>query len=288
MVSNSSLSLAPSTGWHGQLNLTYGRVGEASRIMHQHLQAPLKVQRPLYPEGTAVCHSVILHTAGGVVGGDRLSMDLQVQPQAQALVTTAAAAKIYRSNGLQAHQQVKIDLNAQAVLEWLPQETIVFERALYRQDLRVNLAPGATWLGWDITRFGRSARGERFTQGEWRSHTEVWQGDRPLWIDRQWFPASEALFNSPHGLAGCPVVGSLALVGQAVEPEWLAQARSLWQGETGEVGVTRLQSGLLCRYRGHSTLEARRWFIAVWQLLRPTYLQRSACIPRVWQLEQRC
>ena len=251
-------------------------------MLHTYAQAPLKVQRPFYPEGPNVCHSVILHTAGGVVGGDRLTLDLNLQSHAQALITTAAANKIYRSNGLEAAQAIHVRLEPGACLEWLPQETIVFDHALYRQDLRIDLEPEAHWLGWEITRFGRSARGEQFVQGNWRSHTEVWQQGRPLWIDRQWLPASKELFHSQHGLAGCPVVGSFAFVGRSVEPEQIEQARSLWNGSTGEIGVTRLQSGLLCRYRGHSTIEVRRWFISVWQLIRLSFLGRSACLPRVW------
>jgi urease accessory protein len=263
------------------------------------VQAPLKVQRPFYPEGKEICHSVMLHTAGGIVGGDRLNCDFILHPQAQALITTAAANKLYRSNGLEAQQTIQIHLETGACLEWLPQETIVFNQALYQQTMRIQLGENATWLGWELTRFGRTARGERFIQGNWRSHTEVWQGDRPLWIDRQWLPGREETVHSPHGLAGCPVVASLALVGQPIDSEIVQQARSLWtqkmqefkslEGEQensilGEVGVTRLQAGLLCRYRGHSTVEARQWLIAVWQLLRPTYCDRPVCIPRVWQL----
>nr|WP_199290371.1 urease accessory protein UreD [Leptolyngbya sp. FACHB-36] len=253
------------------------------------VRAPLKVQRPFYPEGPEICHSVLLHTAGGVVGGDRLSIQLQLQPQARALITTAAASKLYRTNGLQAQQAVQVEVAEGACLEWLPQETIVFDRAHYRQTMQIDLAPGATWLGWDITRFGRTAKGERFTSGEWRSHTEVWQAGNPLWVDRQWLPGSEELINSPHGLAGCGVVGSFAFLGQSVEPELVEKARQLWTGE-GEVGVTRLrsgsassgESGLLCRYRGNSTSEVRYWFTAVWHLIRVSFLGQSACIPRVW------
>jgi urease accessory protein len=285
-------NLTTPSGWHGKIDLTFVHSANGTQLVHCQGQAPLKVQRPFYPEGEEVCHTVVLHTAGGVVGGDRLSVDLHLQPQAQALITTAAAAKIYRSNGQQARQRVQISVAEAACLEWLPQETIVFDQALYRQDMRVDLAPGALWLGWESTRFGRSARGEQFTQGDWRSHTEVWQEGVPLWCDRQWLPASEELFHSPHGLAGCPVVGSFAFVGQSVEPELVQKARHLWMAEaggnasSGEAGVTRLQSGLLCRYRGQSTLQVRRWFVEVWQLIRQSYLQRPACIPRVWQSEQ--
>ncbi|MGJ5628163.1 urease accessory protein UreD [Nostoc sp. CALU 1950] len=270
-------------GWHGKLNLVYADRQGKTQLIYNHQQAPLKVQRPFYPEGEKVCHSVILHTAGGMVGGDRLSSSIHLQPQAQALITTAAASKIYRNNGLQARQTIQMQVDAGACLEWLPQETILFNDAIYRQDLRVELATGASWLGWEITRFGRSARGEKFLQGEWRSHTEIWQQDVPLWIDRQYLPGSEDIFHSPHGLAGKPIVGSLVWVGGAVSAEIVEKTRNLWHGE-GEVGVSRLQHGLLCRYRGASTSEVRKWFIDVWQMLRVSFLNRGNCIPRVWQI----
>ncbi|MDH6097461.1 urease accessory protein UreD [Anabaenopsis sp. FSS-46] len=270
-------------GWHGKLNLVYADRLNNTELIHSHQQAPLKVQRPFYPDGAKICHSVILHTAGGVVGGDRLSYNLHLQPQAEALITTAAASKIYRSNGLQATQNINIQIDAGACLEWLPQETIIFNGAIYRQDLRVELAPGASWLGWEITRFGRTARGEKFLQGEWRSHTEIWQEGLPLWIDRQWLPGSEEVFHSPHGLAGQPIVGSLVWVGNPISGETLAKMRNLWVG-TGDIGMTQLQNGFLCRYRGTSTSEVRNWFTAIWQLLRVSVLNRSSCVPRVWQV----
>ncbi len=268
--------------WQGKLRLIFANQRGTTQLIYNHGQAPLKVQRPFYPEGGEVCHSVIMHTAGGIVGGDRLTLDFRLEPNSKALITTPAASKIYRTNGRKANQSLQVDVAEGACLEWLPQEAIVFNQAQFCQTMRVNLAPTAQWIGWDITRFGRSARQERFIEGEWRSHTEVWQSDRPIWIDRQWLPASETSWMSPHALAGCSVVGSFAWIGQSIDPEFVEKARSLWSGETNTIGVTRLQSGLLCRYRGNSTTEARQWFIQVWQLIRISYLQRSRCIPRVW------
>ncbi|MBD2519663.1 urease accessory protein UreD [Nostoc sp. FACHB-973] len=270
-------------GWHGKLNLVYADRQNRTQLIYNHQQAPLKVQRPFYPEGQKVCHSVILHTAGGVVGGDRLSSHIHLQPHTHALITTAAASKIYRSNGLQARQNTQIQVDTGACLEWLPQETILFNGAIYQQDLRVELATGGSFLGWEITRFGRSARGEKFDKGEWRSHTEIWQQGVPLWIDRQWLPASEEVFHSPHGLAGKPIIGSLVWLGGAVSPEMVEKIRILGNG-VAEIGVSRLQHGLLCRYRGDSTSEVRNWFIDVWQLLRVSFLNRGKCVPRVWQV----
>jgi urease accessory protein len=274
-------------GWHGRLNLVYANRDGSTQIIHNQMQAPLKVQRPFYPEGKEVCHSVILHTAGGVVGGDRLSSHFHLQPNAKALITSAAASKIYRSSGLESQQNIDIQLEYGANLEWLPQETIVFDGAIYQQNLRVELAPKATILLWEITRFGRSARGEKFLSGKWRSHTEIWQQNSPLWIDRQLLIGGGKMLESPHGLAGKPVVATLAWVGEPVTTELVEKVRALPSEATiypgnCTIGVTRIPNGLLCRYRGTSTTAARDWFVSIWDLLRLSFSERPCCLPRVW------
>lgn len=273
----------PTQGWQGSLQLRLANRHGKTQPIHTLVQAPLKVQRPFYPEAN-VCHSVVLHTAGGMVGGDRLNQVIHLEANAHALLTTAAAGKVYRSSGKQAQQQIQIYIDAGACLEWLPQETIIFNGAVFRQDLRVELAPSGSWLGWEITRFGRSARGEKFLQGEWRSNIEVWQEGNPLWIDRQWLPASEEIFNSPHGLARQPVVASLVWIGQDVSSEFIEKVRILRKAKQyqGEADVSALISGLLCRYRGSSTVEARNWLTEVWQLLRRSFLKLPITKPRVW------
>ncbi len=100
-----------------------------------------------------------------------------------------------------------------------------------------------------------------------------------------WLPGGKNIIDSPHGLAGQPIVGSLAWIGQAVEPEIAEKARVLFpKHSSSQGGVTRLPTGLLCRYRGSKATEVRNWFTEVWQLLRSSYLNRSICLPRVWQL----
>ncbi len=271
--------------WQGQARLIYTRQGDRT-LPEVQTQAPLKVQRPFYPIGDDACHSVLLHTAGGMVGGDRLSYDIALQPTARALITTAAAAKIYTDHPQPAHVQGTLRVASGGCLEWLPQEAIVFEGAQYHQTLRVDLAADAHWLGWDILRLGRTARGERFTRGEVRSRCEVWHNGHLIWVDAQQLKGSETLWNSPHGLAQCPVIATLAWVGALPDAAVVAAIRDNWvhlPNPQGEAGVTRLQLGLLCRYRGHSTGAARRWFTQVWERLRPLYAQQAVTRPRVWQ-----
>jgi urease accessory protein len=288
--------------WHGKLGLRFRwQSGQTQQIITE-IQAPLKIQCPFYPEGSAHCHSTILHTAGGLVGGDRLSLNLHLEPQAQVLLTTVAASKVYGNSEFRipnSTQQIYLKLTAQAHLEWLPQETIVFQGARYHQILRVDLEPGATWLGWEMTRLGRTARGEQFLAGDWRSDTQVWQQGKPLWIDCQWIPGNAEIWHSVHGLHGQPIVATLAFLGRSVEPSLVDQVRGLWHScqsqpfqnglerfpETvAEAGVTRLPLGLLCRYRGSSMPLLKQWFIAVWNQIRLTYQERPAHLPRVWPI----
>ncbi len=268
--------------WHGSLNLIYGKKNNTTEITASQNQAPLKIQRPFYPEGNAVCHSVILHTAGGVVGGDRLSINIELQPNTHALITTAAAGKIYRSNGQLAQQNIRIKVDSQGYLEWLPQPTILFNGAEYQQNLKVELAASASWMSWEIIRFGRSAKGEKFLAGNWRSYTEVWQESYPLWIDRQWLKGGSEMMESLLGLAGHCVVGNFVFLGQPVTSEVVTKARSLWNdldsNMSAETGVTRFPKGMICRYRGDSTINVKKWFYSVWNYLRLFYLERPGCL----------
>ena len=285
-----------SQNWQGKLELTYGqelRHGQpTTAITHRYTEAPLRLQRPFYPEGPQRCQSVVVHTAGGMVGGDRLDFDFRLGTNAQAMITTAAAAKIYRSNGPEAQQNIQVHVASGACLEWLPQETIVFNQANYRQQMQVLLEPGGQWLGWEVTRLGRTAMGESFVAGDWRSRTTVHQqqldgSQRPLWIDRQWLPGSPEIWASPHGLNACPVIGSFTWLGANISDEVIEDIRKAWLSQSSPVtdsaGVTRLSQGLLCRYRGHSTSLANRWFRQVWQRIRAEQSGLPAQVPRVWQ-----
>lgn len=275
-----------SSQWSGIVKLTYQKQGNTTQPIHTYSQAPYKLQRPFYPEGKEICYSTILHTAGGMVGGDYLSQSIQLKRNTHAVITTASASKIYRSNGLSAEQETQIDVGANACLEYLPREMIVFNQAQYRQRMTVNLASTATWLGWEIVRFGRSASGEQFREGDWRSATEVWQDGQLIWVDRGWLPGGKQVWESPHGLGGYPLVGTLVWVGKPVSSQLITQLRGLWAetDSTAEVGITQLRSGLLCRYRGNSRAKVLDWFINIWRLLRQWNGQVSPVTPRVWNI----
>jgi urease accessory protein len=269
--------------WHGQLELAFSREGERTAFERRRVMMPLAVQRPFYPEGPSVCHALLLHPPGGMVGGDRLTVALDVHETAAAVVSTPAAAKWYR--GLApAVQAARHRLASGARLEYLPQESIVFDGADVHQRTRVELGLDSVWLGWEVTRFGRTARGEIFGRGRWRMDTEVWRGKALLWVDRQRLDGGSRVLHSHYGLDGAAVVGTLAWIGKPVAPEVIDAARAAWDTGThaGEFGVTRLEQGMLCRYRGPSSADARAWFMAVWNLLREFDGRRSTAPLRIW------
>lgn len=274
------------SSWHGKLTLTYQKRDNSTQVISAYHQAPLKIQRSFYPEGSTICHSIIFHTAGGIVGGDLLSQNINLQDNCHSLITTPAATKIYKTNGNIAKQNILIKLENNSFLEYLPQENIIFNGAIYQQNCRIELAENAHYCGWEINRFGRSARGEKFTQGDWKSSTEIWQNDQPLWIDNQWLPGNEIIVNSLNGLAGYSVSGTFCWIGEEITEDIIRDIRHLAENQVnqGETGVTQLLKGLFCRYRGNSTTEAKKWFIDVWGLMRLNYLGRSKIIPRVWQI----
>lgn len=285
---NSSPSLlvsCPPQPWIGKLDLQYSYQNGTTKLSNALAQAPLKIQRAFYPEGPELCHSVILHTAGGIVGGDRLLQNIELETNSQVLLTTAAASKVYRSEGERSQQIITLRLGENSYLEWFPQETVIFNEAIYQQDLRVELGENAVFCGWEITRLGRTARGEKFVAGDWRSRIEIWQTGRPLWIDRQGLQGSLEMINSPNGLNQKAIVATFIWLGQKIKAEILTEARKLGEliVKEGEMGITQTQAeGLLCRYRGNSTTEVKQYFESIWGLLRQTYRDRSPIRPRVW------
>lgn len=185
-------------GWQASLRLDYGWEGGRSvaRFIHQ---GPLRILQSLYPEGDAVCHNVLVHPPGGLVGGDTLEIDVQGRAGSHGLVTTPGASRFYRSEGAPAVQQVRVRLDAGARLEWLPLEALYYSGCLAENRLQLQLAPGAELLGWDIAAFGLPQASQPFVRGSVLQHLEL----EGAWLERGHIAADDArLMDGPLGLAG--------------------------------------------------------------------------------------
>ncbi|MEO7495016.1 MAG: urease accessory protein UreD, partial [Massilia sp.] len=143
--------------WQASLRLRFADDGGTTRLVERSHSGPLRVQKPLYPEGARICHAIVVHPPGGVVGGDRLTIDAQAGAGTHCLLTSPGAAKWYRANGKVSRQQVRLEAGEGACVEWLPQETIFFNDAHVELDHTVDLAAGATYIGSEILCFGRRA-----------------------------------------------------------------------------------------------------------------------------------
>src|SRR6185295_7089615 len=140
------------SSWKANLALEFRSENGRSTLSRKTHDGPLVVQKPLYPEGGEVCHAIVVHPPGGIAGGDELSLKINVGDNASALLTTPGAAKWYRSAGAWAKQNAVFDVQGQ--LEWLPQETIVFDGALAQTAYDAKLGAEAGIIGWDIVCLG--------------------------------------------------------------------------------------------------------------------------------------
>jgi urease accessory protein len=270
-------------GWQARLQLDFERRDPATILARREHFGPLRVQKALYPEGDAICHAILLHPPSGIAGGDELEIGVRVGPQAHALLTTPGAGKWYRSGGPEASQRLNLEVAENGVLEWLPQETIVFDGARARMETEIVLGREACFIGWEVLCLGRRAAGETFASGEIALQTRVEMEGRPIWLERGKLEGGSALLESPAGLAGYSVSATLLAVGPGLDAALLAACREVVPAETGaRYGITALPEVFVARYLGHTSESARNWFAALWRILRPAMLGCEANTPRIW------
>ena len=191
--------------WHAQLQLNY-TVENARTVARFEHNGPLRILQSLYPEGDGICHNVIVHPPGGLVGGDTLDITATVGAGAHGLVTTPGATRFYRSNGERALQRSRLTVEPGARLEWLPLEALCYNACNAENHLTLNLASGAECMGWDITALGLPHANQPFETGRFVQHLEV----PGLWLERGVIDASDhRLLQSPLGLAGHRCMASL-------------------------------------------------------------------------------
>lgn len=184
--------------WHARLSLGWqleaGRT--VARFGHD---GPLRILKSLWPEGDAICHNVLVHPPGGLVGGDTLSVSLTAASGAHGLITTPGAARFYRSEGAAAVQETSIRAEPGARIEWLPLESIYHPGCDAVNRLGIDLAPGAEMIGWDIAALGLPLAAQPFTSGRVRQHIDL-QG---AWLEKATIDAlDERLLDGPLGFAG--------------------------------------------------------------------------------------
>ena len=279
-------------GWNARLDLAYRSEpwhdGARRSVLHDRHEGPLRVLASLYPEAPAVCHNVIVHPPGGIVGGDALQIDAALDEGAHALLTTPGAARFYRSAGEPATQAVTARIGAGARLEWLPLETIVHAGARAENRMRFQLAPGAEMIGWDLLALGLPASGERFDSGGFTQQIEL----PGVWLERARLGgADRRLFDSPLGWAGHTVLATLwfaagAVLDAARREALLDAAREATAASAlaASAGVSSAHAeAVVLRVLAPRIEPAMALLTQVWSRWRPLAWGLAPCAPRVWR-----
>ncbi len=276
--------------WHASLQLDYRSTQARTHVMHRH-HGPLRVFKSLYPEGPGICHNVIVHPPGGVVGGDRLDIKVQVASGAHALISTPGATRFYEGDGLPGSQQVLLTLAQNARLEWLPLETIAYPGCLAENRIRIDLSEGAQLLAWDVVALGLPAAGSPFTHGRFDQRIE-WPG---VWLEQGRIDGQDRrLLDSPVGLGGRQAMACL----------WFACGTALTAAEQ-EALIDRVREALpsaatpglpafaatwnhpqllVVRGLADSVEHLMATLQAVWAAIRKQAWQLDAAAPRIWRV----
>jgi urease accessory protein len=268
-------------GWDARLALGFGWKAPRTVLTTRRHVGPLRVQKPLYPEGAGVCQVIVVHPPGGIVAGDSLAIDIDAAACAHVQLTTPGAAKWYRSTGRVARSDTTLRVQPGAFVEWMPQETLLFDGARAAIRLAIDLFGDARFIGWDVTCLGRIASGERFASGRFRQSVELVRDDTLLWCERSSLDGGSRALQSGAVLNGAPVFGTLIAAFGPVGDGVLAACRSV-ACAAGEGAVTRLPQVLVARYRGESAIAARTYFATLWHVLRPAVAGIEAVPPRIW------
>jgi urease accessory protein len=275
--------------WHARLTLDYraepATGGTRADFRHE---GPLRVLKSLFPEGREVCHTVVVHPPGGIVGGDTLTLDLALADGAHALVTTPGATRFYRSGGARAAQTVNARVASGGRLEWLPLETLVHSGAHADNRMRFELAPGAEMFGWDCVALGLPAADAPFLAGDYRHEIAV----GPRWLERGRTSASDtALLDGRCGWAGHRALGTLwfaagSALDDARRERLLDAAREIARAHSlaATTGATAPQPDVVAvRVLAPRVEPIHDLLASVWRAWRALAWGRAACVPRVWR-----
>ena len=257
----------------GAVTFDVHQVEGVTRRRHLHESGSLRVRFPS-PEAEGLS-AVFVNTAGGIAGGDRFDIDIAAGEGSRLAVTTAAAEKVYRAQGPAAQLNIALKAAAGSHLAWLPQETILFDRARLLRTIDIDLAEGASLLLCEIVVFGRAAMGEQMLQGEFVDSWRIRRGGRLVFAETIRLDGDiGAKLASPAIAKGGVAIGTALIVpgDQALVDRIRESANSFG----GEVGLSAWNGFAMARFCAQDAARLRADMMAV--LGRAS----GSALPRLW------
>ena len=275
--------------WYAKLELGFAKQVNRTVLQHRKHSGPVRVQKMLWPEKTGICHAIIVHPPAGIAGGDHLTFDMRIEDQAHALVTTPGAGKWYRTNGKKAFQHIHIQVKQNAVFEWLPQETMLFDGANASSETQIHLDQSASFIGWDMLVIGRQARQETFSTGAYKNQFKLCRDQQLLVADTLSFKGNDRWLSSCLGMHGRAVMGSFWAVppehfrASSVLEEHIDLIRELMMRMNVPVTLTLLGDVICARYLGDDVRHCHDAFAAIRAKLRRYWFDLDEEFPRIWR-----
>lgn len=271
------------TSWKGFLSFKFVVANGRTVLKDKKHFGPLVIQRPYYQE-VDLPIVLVLHPPGGIAGGDDLQIDVEVTSDAKGMVSTPAATKFYRSNQRLATQTQRITMAPDSQLEWLPQETLFFDRSVVENKLTFDLIDeSAKLIAWDIVGLGRPESGEDYRHAELKQTLQVNIAGRCLFLDKLHLAQNSELLDSPAGFNQSRLFATALFYSSGHESlKALLECLQL-QSWFGLVGVTRVSEDLLVmRVLSSSLDDMKDDLFKAWRMARPLILGREALKPRIW------
>ena len=276
----------PAAAVHGIGRVSYGVDAQgATRLRDLYQHDPVRVLFPTPPRNE-IPSAVFVTTSGGLVGGDVLEIAAQADRDATVLCYPQAAEKIYRSNGAECYIKVSLLAKPGAWLEWLPQETILFDGARLVRRTEVEVAPGGRLMAGEMLVLGRGAMGETVQSGLLRDDWEIRRDGRLVWAESFCLDAAIAeTMAHPAGLGGATAIATAIYVAEDAG-EFLSTARDLLKSIPDNVraGATVVNGILVTRFLAAESYPLRRAFGDFWLGFRRAAAALPAALPRLWHI----
>ncbi len=269
------------------LNLNYSAEHGKTVLRHVH-SGPLRVLKSLYPEGSSICHNILIHPPSGLVGGDVLDIQIALDEGAHALITTPGAARFFASKEHSAFQKTHAKLKNHARLEWLPMETLAYSGCLGTNETVFELGQESMLIAWDIMSLGLPHAKMPFLEGRFSQHLEI----KNVWLDKGTINADDMrLLKSPVGLNGKTCLATLVFacgtpIPKATKDKAVEMAREICdsQSKSVKMGVSAPSEKMVVVRSLSDQVEP---CMKVFQMIRAAWRSElwntSTNSPRIWQ-----